>query len=355
MQQSQYNSDEPFDPLDPHRLIETSRSRPAFGGRLLILFGSGFLGLLLLGLVAESLPPAVATVAPTLVMLGVLAVSMTMAWHASAAVRAQQAQLNAAEHAVHHRQWSRAAELLTNLLAGPVRVPPTRLSALAQLSAVLSRYDRFDDAVAVHDELLDTGQLDPGTLYQLRVARAVALLRSDRLVDADRAIGELRRQVSAVQEAADEITKQIDGPDATPPRFDAAELTLVEMYRDAITGHPDEVIEAYEAKLPALRRHLGHRVADCHLLAAIAYDQRDRPDDAQQAWTCATLLAPWKELIRRYPVAAPLVQKLTRAEPPAQMRAEPAPPMPSPMPPPTPTSPDADNADNADNAQENPA
>jgi len=146
---------------------------------------------------------------------------------------------------------------------------------------VLNRYHRFADAVTVQEYLLDSGTVDLGTAYGLKLGRAMAILREDHLFDADRAISELRRM--------------------GPEDLDSAGLALVEIFRDVKTGHPAEAIELFERKLPALRDQLGHRVADAYALAARAYDLLNRPTDAQAAFEKATLLAPPAELYRRYP------------------------------------------------------
>jgi hypothetical protein len=116
--------------------------------------------------------------------------------------------------------------------------------------------------------------------YGVRLGRAFAMLRDDHLFDADRAISELRRQ---------------------PGASDSGGLALVEIFRDVKTGHPDEAIDLFETRLPALRDQLGHRVADAYALASRAYDLRGRDAEARDCWAKATLLAPPGELLRRYP------------------------------------------------------
>jgi hypothetical protein len=124
----------------------------------------------------------------------------------------------------------------------------------------------------------------------------MAMLREDHLVDADRAISELRR-----------------GPAAR----ESAGLALVELYRDVKTGHPAEAVELFEARHPVLRDQLGIRVCDAYGLAARAYDLLGRDSEAARAWERATLLSPPAELARRYPELQPLIGKLSPAEMPA--------------------------------------
>jgi tetratricopeptide (TPR) repeat protein len=174
-----------------------------------------------------------------------------------------------------------------------------RTQALIYLAAVLARYHRFGDAIQVYNHLLDNDLVDDATAHGLRLGRTMAMLREDHLFDADRAINELRRARG---------------------REDSAGLALVEIYRDVKTGHPAEAVEIFEAKLPALRDALGHRVADAWALAARAYDLLGRRTEAQDAFTKATLLAPPAELFRRYPEVAKLAATYTPAAAPHEMR-----------------------------------
>ena len=133
--------------------------------------------------------------------------------------------------------------------------------------------------------------LDPASAYGLRLGRAMALLSEDHLVDADRAISELRR--------------------LGPPDRDSGGLALVEIYRDVKTGHPSEAVELFEKRRTSLRDHLGHRVADAYALAARAYDLLGRREEAQDAFAKATLLAPPPELYRRYAEVEKLKDRYT--------------------------------------------
>ncbi len=195
-------------------------------------------------------------------------------------LRAEQAMVEAAGELVQLRRWPQAGLVLEQILSSPSPTHGLRSQALVYLAAVLSRYHRFDDAIAVHNHLLEHDLLDPGTAFGVRLSRTMAMLREDHLFDADRAISELRRL------ERDETS---------------AGLALIEIYRDVKTGHPDEAIELFESSLPTLRDQLGHRVADVYALAARAYDLRERKSEAQDAWMKATLLAPPGELLRRYP------------------------------------------------------
>jgi len=97
----------------------------------------------------------------------------------------------------------------------------------------------------------------------------------------------------------------------------SAGLALLDIYRDVKTGHPDEAVEIFQERLPALRDQLGHRAGDAYYLAAKAYDLLGRGAEAARAFERATLLQPLVELERRYPEAASLSEKYQAALAPA--------------------------------------
>jgi tetratricopeptide (TPR) repeat protein len=212
--------------------------------------------------------------------------------------RSEQRQLEAVEAFVQLRSWPEAAVAVEGLLQAQPRNPAVRVQGLIFLASVLARYGRYNDAVAVHDFLLEHVALDPSMSYGLRVGRTMAMLHEDHLFDADRAIGELRR---------------------LGDRNDSAGLALVEIYRDVKTGHPNEAIAIFEQRLALLRDKLGHRVADAYALVARAYELVGNEDAARQAWQRATLLAPAIELVRRYPQVAKTAERFPAAAAPAGM------------------------------------
>ena len=106
------------------------------------------------------------------------------------------------------------------------------------------------------------------------------MLREDHLVDADRAMSELRR---------------------ISDRKSSAGMALLELYRDVKTGHPQEAIAVFDESMGILRDQLGHRTGDAYGLVAKAYDMLGREGEARSMYEKATLLAPVVELERRYP------------------------------------------------------
>ncbi|HSI36254.1 MAG: hypothetical protein ACAI43_21160 [Phycisphaerae bacterium] len=264
--------------LDVGRLIESSQPRPrqAWGWYALLGFGA----VVVAGSYAKSQGAAADQAMSAVLGLLVLGVVVAMSVVAGSAARAQkqeQQRLEAVEELVQLRRWDQAAFTLDTLLSQPTRSEASRLQALIYLASVLARYHRFTDAITVQEYLLEHAQFDPATAHGLKLMRAMAMLHEDHLFDADRAIGELRREST-----------------------DSAGLALIEMYRDVKTGHPAEAVEMFNARLPEMRNQLGGRVADAYALAAKSYDLLERESEAANHWEKATLLAPPAELVRRY-------------------------------------------------------
>jgi hypothetical protein len=204
------------------------------------------------------------------------------------AARIEQVRLEAAEELVQLRRWPQAAMLLQAVLSHPARTPLARLQALLCLCSVAARYHRFEDVSLITDHLLDTLPLDATVAHMVKLSRAMALLRQDRLFDADRAIVDLRRW---------------------PQASESAGLALVEIYRDVKTGHAAEALELVAAKRELIRRQLGHRLADALVLSAQAHDMLGQSEPARADYESAALLAPAVELHRRYPETAELSVK----------------------------------------------
>jgi tetratricopeptide (TPR) repeat protein len=242
-------------------------------------------------------------------MLGLIVGMALFTWLTVRRARGEHQQLEAVEELIQLRRWPQAANVLGFMLSQPTRTAAGRVQALIYLSSVLARYNRFDDAIAVQNHLLDNVQVDAGTAHALRLGRAMAMLREDHLLDADRAIGEMRRSLrsTTTTEQGERVSDDIE----------SAGLALVEIYRDVKTGHPSEAVEIFTKKLPILREQLGHRAGDAWALAARAYDMLGRGDEARAAYENATLLTDRAELDRRYPEVALLASKYKAVEAPA--------------------------------------
>jgi Flp pilus assembly protein TadD len=292
-------SDEiPF--LDVPALIERSEPHPRIGW---FGYAAGiFLLVVLTSAYLTSRSPSLAGVVDIFATLAMVGLMIGMAVVTSVVVRRQRDEVRkveALEELVQLRRWTDAALTAETLLSQPTRTPQARVQGLILLSSILARYHRFEDAIAVHNHLLETINFDDSTAHGLRLGRAMAMLREDHLVDADRAISDLRRLTAG---------------------RDSAGLALVELYRDVKTGHPNEAIEHFAAALPLFQQQLGHRTGDAYALLAKAYDLLGKSDDARVAYEKATLLTAVSELHRRYPEVVSLSTKYSPAPAPPEMQ-----------------------------------
>ena len=212
------------------------------------------------------------------------------------------------------------AAAATQLLARPMRSPENRLRAILLLATALARLDQQEDAIALYDQLLDHERVGGPGAAIIRVARAMALLRADRLFDADRAISDLRqrlkrpaafqRPIAAVavdysEDAADQPAGLIDAGERPELPGDDRQLfaatRLVELYRDIKTGHAEDALTLFETDRDALRDALGHRYAEVLGLTAAAHHALGHYEKAAEAFAAATTLLPAVELVRKYP------------------------------------------------------
>jgi tetratricopeptide (TPR) repeat protein len=283
--------------LDVDRLLGSSEPQPRLN---LIWWIGGMFVLVMLGtaLLGGQSPEAkrAVSVLSTFAMLGMVGAISAMSVYSIGVLRREQGQVEKIGELVQMSRWSEAGMALEQYLSKPSRTIQFRTQALVFLASVLARMQRYADAITVQNYLIDESLVDAGGAAALRIGRAMAMLHEDHLFDADRAISELRRG----------------------PAGGSAALALVEICRDVKTGHPTEAIELFERKLPSLRDELGHRVADAYALAARAYDLLGREADATLAYQRATLLAPTRELFRRYPEVQKLADRYKPAAAPPE-------------------------------------
>jgi tetratricopeptide (TPR) repeat protein len=282
--------------LDVPRLLESSlpKPRPAWLWYALLAFAL----LILTTTSAAGQNPQIQLIVRFFGGLAMLGLVIGMGWFTSHAVKQQrkeQQRVEAIEELVQLRRWNEAAAMLDAMLSQPALAMGARLQALIYLANVLARYHRFADAIAVQNYLLEHAEFDPATAHAIKLMRTMAMLHEDQLVDADRALSDLRREAP-----------------------DSAGLALIEIYRDVKTGHPAEAIDLFHAKAPALRAQLGHRIADAYAIVARAHDLLDQNDQAAAAFEKATLLAPAEELYRRYPEVAVMRDKYPAAPAPTE-------------------------------------
>ncbi len=107
-------------------------------------------------------------------------------------LRAQQQTVDAIEEMMLLRRWDPAGLLLNRFLSSPVRSSHLWAAGLTRLAELLGRHHRFEDAITVQNFIIENQLLDDHGDYLMRMARTMAMLREDHLVDADRAISDLR-------------------------------------------------------------------------------------------------------------------------------------------------------------------
>ncbi len=284
--------------LDVQTLLELSQPRPRVHW-----FWYGLVAIMVLAMVGAMSAGEAPEIRETIDLFSLVVILALMVTTAMTTVntarrhRAAHAAVESIEELIQLRRWQQAGLVLQGFLSQPAPSPRLRAQALVYLSSVLSRHQRFEDAIAVQNYLLENELVDDSADYGLRLLRAMSILREDHLVDADRAISDLRRRSNGNSSAG---------------------LALIEIYRDVKTGHPAEAIEIFEQRLPIMQRQLGHRVADAHGLVARAYDMLGREGEAAAAYERATLLAPAAELQRRYPELSKVTEKYHPAPAPAE-------------------------------------
>jgi len=263
--------------LDARTLLEASQPRPRvwrFG------YGLGLMAILLIGLMLAGQNQQAVSTLSTMGMgliLGLIVITNNLALRAN---RLEYARLQSAEELLHLRHWPQAAMLLQAMLSRPFRSMGARFQALFYFTGALARYHRFDDVIAISDYLIESLPREEPAVHAVKLSRGMALLREDRLFDADRAIMDLRRSSQSAESGG---------------------LALLELYRDVKTGHAADAIKMFDKRRDAIRNQLGHRTADAHVLFAQASHMLGKHAEAAAAYEAATLLAPAIELHRRYP------------------------------------------------------
>jgi tetratricopeptide (TPR) repeat protein len=288
----------PPPPLDVATLLELSEAQPRVNW---FWYGLGtFMLLVALSTIGSAYSPGIRQaieILSVLVLFGLMGTITAMTMFTVRKYRAQQQTVDAIEELMQLRRWEEAGMALQMFLSHPAHSPRLRAQALVYLASLLARHHRYEDAIAVQTYLLDNELVDEASSYGVRLGRAMAMLHEDHLVDADRALSDLRRHGG---------TERSGG------------LALLEIYRDVKTGHPMEAIDLFAQRLPLMRQQLGHRVADAHALVARANDMLGRDAEAQQEYERATLLSPASELLRRYPELGKLAEKYRAATAPGE-------------------------------------
>jgi tetratricopeptide (TPR) repeat protein len=296
-------------------LIDASRPR----GEVRLLRPGIIIWLLLAAMLVVVLPIAPATlVALELVIWGALIGLVLYFWSIVKALRAEAQLIDGVEDALALKRYADVSAQLGWAMSRPMRHDQHRLRAMVLLATLLSRLGRHEDALVVYDALTQDERVAGPSGALVKLGRAMSLLQSDHLYDADRAIVDLRRLID--RGGAEDELQQFDAS-APPSPADAMSiggLRLIELYRDVKTGHAEEAVHLFEQSLPTLTAGLGHRAGEAHALAAVAYDQLARPDDAQRCFANATALQGVADLLNRYPECRTLLTKYAPTPAPTQ-------------------------------------
>lgn len=282
---------------EPERLIDSSRVRPF--PRL--LRPQTALYLVLAGMVVFLLPLQWPTIffLETLLWGGFIGV-MLYFWLLVRDLNQESDRIDRIEDAFALKSYVFVAEQLQQLMRKPMRSDQHRLRALILLASLLARLGRYDGSLNVYNELVDSEKLTGSSGAMVKLSRAMVMLQSDHLYDADRAINELRRLID--RGGAEQELQQMDPsiPQASPDETFVGALRLIELYRDVKTGHAQEAIEIFENYLPVMTRGLGHRVGDAYALVAAAYDHLGQTDRAAERFRDGTTLQGVSDLLNRY-------------------------------------------------------
>ena len=204
-------------------------------------------------------------------------------------------------------QWSQAIEPLQRLLGKPVPLAQIRYQGLLELAGAAEHTGRISQASEIYQAI---AQEQPrGLLGSLAlVGQAIALLKLDRLADADSIIRRL--EVSA------------EGPSLK------SLVLLARLYQQIKTGHYAEALEEESIKCEVARVGLSTRAAYIYGLLALAHRRQaealsasESPERcvvedqniAQRNWQKATMLLKPHNLVEKFPELAELDGDCTSA------------------------------------------
>lgn len=264
--------------FDLDRLLTTSQPR-----RQGLAIGPLFLVAVLFALLVSMTSDAgwVQALLPA-VMAGSIIFAMFFAARAARRQREEMESLRLCDEAMRLGRWDELGGRLLAMLSSPFRRIHTRFQALIYLGTLLNRWEQHDQAIRLCDYLLESAQMPDPIAHSIRCARAYALLREDRLVDAYAAISQLRR--------------------TTAPG--SARATILEMYRLVKMGHHQDALDLFESNRDAFAGSLGHRSCDAWALAATAAANLNQQTTAEEYRRNAVTLSDKIEIARRFPECA---------------------------------------------------
>ncbi len=266
---------------------------------------------------------------PCAMLIGLMITSQTRAGQ----LRRLEQRLNRAGELAVCRHLPEALRLSWRLLADATAYPPLHQRTQLMIGQILDHVQAYDAALVIYDDVIDrmgqssasptanhqngladrAGKMSPGKrnrnmvaavgftpasglmVLRFQLQRALALLRSHRLVDADDRIRRLRGEVESV-------ASQPGGA------MLAGAYRVLQLMQAVVTNHADDAIELCD-DLEKMLRPLGVEAGLGYGLAARAYQVRGGREgsaseswqQAQYWWTNATMLLPAEELVNRLP------------------------------------------------------
>jgi tetratricopeptide (TPR) repeat protein len=289
--------------LDIPVLLEVSRPRGGLRG----LRPSFVMPFLAVSLVVMLLPinPAAKGLFQMLLWMSFLGV-VAYLWNLVRAFRQESRRLDEAEDLLVLKRVYDVVPRLHWLMSKPMQAEQNRLRAMVLLATALARLQRPAEALLIYNELIEVERIAGPGGVMVKLGRVMAMLQSDHLYDADRAINDLRRLIDRGGAESEMAAMDQAMPSGAPDPITIAALRLVEIYRDVKTGHSEEAIALFRDNLQLLRQGLSHRVGEAHALVAIAYDRLGDGQSARERFADATNLQPIAELLQRYPELRPL-------------------------------------------------
>ncbi|MFN4243852.1 MAG: hypothetical protein ACK4PI_11525 [Tepidisphaerales bacterium] len=277
-----------------------SRVRPPFPVFAVVLLISATAAAgLLLAPVAEGPGRAVQRLVAVLVPMGALAWGWFWSAQRLAELKREERELRWAMEAELYRRFGTVAAIINKLLSSPMLSPMHRAIALRMYIGGLVDRRRYAEALDAAERLLAEG-VPEELVPELQAIRVEALLREDRLLDADRALAELRQDPAKLGDVTRGLT------------------AVLSMVRDVMTGHPDEALETYARHRTGVMLELGSMVSRADAAAAAAAHQRGLPELAAACWRRATCLESPAELVRELPCLSDVARTYPAAEVPPE-------------------------------------
>ena len=274
------------------QLIERSQPRGLLtGSRLLLLVLCGVvLGVAVANPAVLHLPPLLARVVPLLLVLLLIVVARSRLKREQRRAR----HWTRASEAVLLEDWSTAGERLCDLLSRPVANSTVRTQGLLGLAAVADHCHQYQSSQLLYEQVLKDASGQPIQLHAAAVGMAAAMLRNDELTGAVQVTDQLARQ--------------------DWPRPWKAHVELVRLFREAVMGQYDDIVDSADVRQALFRECLSTRSGYGYGLLALGHHRRGQTDQASRLWQDATLLIAPEKLLDQFPVLSELADRYPACE-----------------------------------------